>query len=803
MTIVSAPSEAQEPEKKTDGCATPNPVKTEPRPFDPEEARRKKEELIKQENAILEKVGVIRAAQAAAVAIKQPPSQEPPRTVAHSDYLLRESRWLAVDIAQERVWKMEVAKKLAHEIATLDRKKMHSRMLERRGTVAQTTEKGRKKRGAKADEDIEARNGKYEECSDGVDRRSIWEMGTSAAGGEIAPATPPATDSIFTYQIIDGAVERYFGSLEQESRRKAQEYERALRDYEVEMERVRRLAREAAKRREEEARRAAMEAAAAEAEARRLAAAREEASKARKKKKSELLEGVSSADVMGKRPGGPIQEGILKKAKILDGDVVGLESGKGPSTEVVGEYTVEYVERKGKKGMVIKDKNGKLLKGAELKKAQMEVAQRQKALEKQRAKDKTPGETIPWMKSEDNLLCAIVMEFGSNWALVADILNVHSHFQGWHRKQDSCRNRFRLLSTSEDGTPSEESVFASMNLNRNTARLLVQRSIPAEDAVLQNHIEKIGRSYKSFLLREGQEKERRKAENAQLAPAHASHLQTQNMVTSSIQSTVLTPQALADMAVAMTNANLQQAGLQTGSTNPGTGTGTTPPIPGMRQRMQQVQAHPQPLHGQPPSFPAMSGFNTGMTPPVGMAMTAGRSTAGQTASAHNHGRAGQNVAQGMQQTGASLMPSGSSSKMAYASDLSTQQLPHFPGSMSEQQRRQLLSSGNPHQMQQNKLSHQGSMERNNSTLGSSPFQTQPMTGLAQGRDEGVGRKVQELSKTLTSKAHPRPGTQQDANAGAQTSISASKGSKQKNATQQISKTQAKKASAKSSKSSRK
>lgn len=804
MTIVSAPPEAPEPDKKAEGCVTPTEVKAEPAPFNPDEAHRKKEELVKQENAILEKVAVIRAAQAAAVAIKQPPSKEPPRTLAHWDYLLREGRWLAEDVAQERIWKVEVAKKLAHEIATLDRKDLHHRMMAGRGAVAQSPEKDRRRKGAKIDGSSITQNGDHLESSDGVDRRSVWEMGTTSAGGEMAPSTPPATDSIFTYQIIDGAVERYFSSLEQESRRKAQEYERAVRDYEVEMERVRKLAREAAKRREEEARRSAMEAAAAEAEARRLALAREEASKARKRKKGDLLEGISSADMMGKRPGGPIQEGIIKKQKMLDGDMVGgLESGRGPSTEVVGDYTVEYVERKGKKGMVIKDKNGKVLKGAELKKAQAEVAQRQKTLEKQQAKEKSPGETIPWTKSEDNLLCAIVLEFGSNWALVADILNVHSHFQGWHRKQDSCRNRFRLLTTSEDGTPSEESIFASMNLNRNSARLLVQRSIPAEDAVLQNHIDKIGKSYKAFLSREGQEKERRKAENVQLAPAHASHLQTQNMVASTVQANVLTPQVLADMAIAMTNANLQQVGLQAGSSNPGGEMGSTPSIPGMRQRMQQVQAHPQPLHGQPPSFPAMSGFNAGLTPPVGMAMTASHGAPGQTAPAHSHGRPPQNLAQGLQQSGAMLAPGGSSSKLSHASDPTTQQLPHFPGSMSEQQRRHLFAPGNSHQMQQNKLSQHGGMERSNSAFGTSLFHTPSMSGPGQTREESAARQSQELSKTLTSKAPPKSGTQQDAHAGTQTNAPPTKGAKQKNVSQQVSKAQTKKPSAKSSKGSRK
>lgn len=770
---------------------------------DPEEERRRKQELVAQENAILEKVSIIRAAQAAAVAIKQPPSKEPKRTLAHWDYLLRECRWLAEDVAQERLWKMEVARKLAHEIASLDRKQLHAEMLSRKSKDSVPPAEGKRTRGAKTKREGPQENGDHSMWSEGVDKRSIWETSGVQETPEMAPSTPPVNDAILTYQMIDGAVERYFEIVELESHQRMKAHDLAVRDYEVEMERVRRLSREAAKRREEEARLAAMEAAAAEAEARRIALAREEAGKARKKKKSDVMEGVSTADLLGKRQGSSIQDGIVKKQRYGEAEgIAGPDGLRGMLPTQVGEYLVEYVERRGKKGMIIKDKNGTVLKGAELKKAQVEVAKRQKIMEKQqRDRDRLPGDAVPWTKPEDHLLCAIVLEFGSNWALVADILNVHSHFQGWHRKADSCRARFRLLTSAEDGTPNEESMFASMNLNRGNARLLVQRSIPAEDAVLRNHVDKIGKFFKAFTAREAQEKQSRKGENSQLVSVHASHTKMETLVSASVPSGVLTPQALADIAIAATNANLQQVGLQSHGTNGGADVGGTQPIQGMRQHVQQVQGQSQPLHGQASTYPGMPGFNAGLTPAVGMGSAAARVASGQGNAAMPHGKGlpgmGQTMHPGMN---ANVRP-GASAKLGYAQESGLQSLAQYPGGASEQQPRQPLAASHDHQ--QGRMYQQTAKDKKNPAWGSNLLARNSAGGAPVKKEEITTLKAQELSASLASKANPKIGSHQENIGGMRPGMATVAKGKPKPSSPLPSKNQGKKPPAKPAKSPKK
>ena len=50
----------------------------------------------------------------------------------------------------------------------------------------------------------------------------------------------------------------------------------------------------------------------------------------------------------------------------------------------------------------------------------------------------------PWTAQEEQLLAAIVFEFGANWGLVSDILSSTTGLCGIYRRPDACRERFRL-----------------------------------------------------------------------------------------------------------------------------------------------------------------------------------------------------------------------------------------------------------------------------------------------------------------------------------------------------------------------
>lgn len=55
-----------------------------------------------------------------------------------------------------------------------------------------------------------------------------------------------------------------------------------------------------------------------------------------------------------------------------------------------------------------------------------------------------PG-TVVWQKAEEDLLLAVVHEFGVNWTLVSEVLSLSLRMQGVHRPAAQCRQRFRIL----------------------------------------------------------------------------------------------------------------------------------------------------------------------------------------------------------------------------------------------------------------------------------------------------------------------------------------------------------------------
>lgn len=52
---------------------------------------------------------------------------------------------------------------------------------------------------------------------------------------------------------------------------------------------------------------------------------------------------------------------------------------------------------------------------------------------------------LPWTQAEDNLLCSIIHEFGTNWRLVADILSTSCAMSGIFRNSGQCCGRFQEL----------------------------------------------------------------------------------------------------------------------------------------------------------------------------------------------------------------------------------------------------------------------------------------------------------------------------------------------------------------------
>jgi len=52
---------------------------------------------------------------------------------------------------------------------------------------------------------------------------------------------------------------------------------------------------------------------------------------------------------------------------------------------------------------------------------------------------------VPWSSMEEQLLCAVVHEFGPNFAFAADVLGACSQLQGIFRRASQCREKFKQL----------------------------------------------------------------------------------------------------------------------------------------------------------------------------------------------------------------------------------------------------------------------------------------------------------------------------------------------------------------------
>ena len=52
---------------------------------------------------------------------------------------------------------------------------------------------------------------------------------------------------------------------------------------------------------------------------------------------------------------------------------------------------------------------------------------------------------VPWSSMEEQLLCAVVHEFGPNFAFAADVLGTCSQLQGIFRRASQCREKFKQL----------------------------------------------------------------------------------------------------------------------------------------------------------------------------------------------------------------------------------------------------------------------------------------------------------------------------------------------------------------------
>ncbi|ABP00515.1 predicted protein [Ostreococcus lucimarinus CCE9901] len=114
----------------------------------------------------------------------------------------------------------------------------------------------------------------------------------------------------------------------------------------------------------------------------------------------------------------------------------------------------------------------------------MDDRRRKDAKKKRRA-----GAMRSWSPMEDQLLCAIVHEFGSNWALITDAFAASTPIKGTYHRIDHCRWRFSHL-TQVAEQQQDQRAIAALDLNKGSARTLMARALPVEDETVRIHFDR-------------------------------------------------------------------------------------------------------------------------------------------------------------------------------------------------------------------------------------------------------------------------------------------------------------------------
>ena len=305
----------------------------------------------------------------------------------------------------------------------------------------------------------------------------------------VAPGTPPIVEELphLLYDCYPSHTEKWWVDAVKAEAFKFADYERRLRDWEESERRRARAVVEAAR-------------AAAEAEALRLANERRRAAQAALARRRAAAAAAAGMDEYGKKrkaqyvigPGG-------KKIRVSESQ---QQSGMESDSDEEDDMTLANLQRtgSGKKGKKDLDK---------------------KKSQKKKARG-AAGVARSWTPVEDQLLCAIVHEFGSNWGLITDVFAASAPFKGVYRRAEQCRWRFQRLTQSAEGEGDPNAV-AALNLNKGSARQVMARALPVEDNIARFHFDRAAQAQaRQFKLRKQLAAERAGSDPARRVPAHSS-----------------------------------------------------------------------------------------------------------------------------------------------------------------------------------------------------------------------------------------------------------------------------------------
>ncbi|KAL3160719.1 hypothetical protein ABBQ32_010629 [Trebouxia sp. C0010 RCD-2024] len=470
--------------------------------------------LLEQAEAIAQRREVLRLA-------TMEPFKEPARTMSHWDFVLKEMQWMAVDFTEERHWKRAMACGLAHQAAAASRRSLlkHTSAIDVELQSCQDKEKdlaemleARINSGKTASTSAPAANGKR-----GIENDSIFaDLDTD---GDLAPSTPLNDEAfLFSYPANDKVSDFLSDYLRKIAEAEIISHELDIREYELDYEAAKKAAAAAAfeAEKEEERRIKLLE----KNPLGELIVEEEEdlnfdKKPRRVKKPHHLDEFESGFDDEMELSGLPRRSAIDRKRRLPPA----LEPRE--SKQARREAADAGVSRRSTYKI---DNNGKRIAKA----ARLSVPATRFDGTQVRHPGGTPN-AVPWSSMEEQLLCAVVHEFGPNFAFAADVLAGCSQLQGIFRRASQCKEKFKQLTAPTDAQVSSETALAQQ-ITKGQAREIMQKYMPVPEASLHVHcssLASIGSKHKQMHL---QERAREQEKVLQNQPAHPSQAVVQTAV---------------------------------------------------------------------------------------------------------------------------------------------------------------------------------------------------------------------------------------------------------------------------------
>ncbi len=483
----------------------------------------------------------------------KPPCPEPERPLSHRGFMLNEMRWLAVDVAQERLWKQTTALAIAAEIARMEGefnlkqppaacRQFSDEIKQLRQEAAEAAEAdkadGKKKAGRRTKAatlpspatllEIDAENDPgLRELEDGIVllRKQAKEIGEKP---DIIVDVSEGDPGLF--MVLDAVTaERIRSHLFEIERQRLIGEEARYRSYRMEY----------------EAALASHQLAIAEQQAAANAIDAFDVGQAPEldlmddgllgppRKSFKRRRGAFAEDYDGKL------EHDRRRARAYRDDVDPNYSAD------IGRYGRRGAAARNRKPLNDRNRNSRGVKADGYPSGRVQGQ---------------PG-VLTWSRGEDELLLAIVHEFGVNWTLVSEVLSRSLSMHGVHRPANQCRQRFRQLTLHDGQSLTDDKAYENLStkLGKQHARDLLVTSLPVRDEALVRFLEALAQVGASAKNRVQAEEQRTQAVRTNRQEPHVSYKKVHLAVMQQTNQMYLTPFQLSAHAVSAMASQRQMA----------------------------------------------------------------------------------------------------------------------------------------------------------------------------------------------------------------------------------------------------